>query len=525
MKKSLITTISLILLAIFGVSTTYFISSANAEPTTDQSFPADHSDSTTLGTALSSKNETVYIITDQAGTPTKTFIGSVLDSSPSDLPVALKIHYYLDGAELSASELAHKSGHIKIVFDYSSLKSAQGKLIPFLNLTGLSLDHTKFSNLKVENGKIISENDTIMVAGYAVSGLGTDLGIDSVPSSFSFEADVNDFALDSIYTLSTSELFADIDTSKLSSLDDLVNSLGTLGASFDRILAGANDLSRGLGSLNSGIRSLQSGAGELSSGASTLASGLTSAASGANTLSAGLSTLSASNDRLNGGAAEIFRSLLSQSNVSIQSNTDLMNSIASAGIPFPLTIDNYQTSLPAIIDLLNATKARLEALIPTLPADIKPLYQAKLEQTIAAISTLSTAKQSYDAYNEFYLGLQNYTTGVATASAGATELSAGLSALSTGAEKLSNGATTLAGGINSLADGANKLSEGSTALTAGLNTFKTAGLDRLVSFAEKDLTGFLTNFRQTVSAARSYTSYKSSTATSVKFLFKTPSIK
>jgi len=177
-------------------------------------------------TALTSKNETVYVMTDENGNPTTKFIGSTLYDGAEELPFTLKVTYFLDGQEISAKDLAGKSGHVKIVYNYASTARFQGKFVPFLAVTGLTLDHAKFSNVRVNNGKILNESsDTYIVAGYALAGAGADLGIDFLPESFTLEADVTDFKLENTYTMFSNDFIADIDTSKLSDLDSLVNSI------------------------------------------------------------------------------------------------------------------------------------------------------------------------------------------------------------------------------------------------------------------------------------------------------------
>lgn len=61
-----------------------------------------------------------------------------------DLPVNVKLTYYLDDKEVMVEELAHKSGHLKIVVDY-----VNNTKVPFLCLTTMMLSD-RFSNIKVE---------------------------------------------------------------------------------------------------------------------------------------------------------------------------------------------------------------------------------------------------------------------------------------------------------------------------------------------------------------------------------------
>ena len=117
------------------------------------------------------------------------------------------------------------------------------------------------------------------------------------------------------------------------------------------------------------------------------------------------------------------------------------------------------------------------------------------------------------------------TDGVSKLNSGAATLATGAADLSDGANQLLDGTITLKTGVDTLASGASQLSSGSKTLKDGIATFKAEGIDKLVNFAQNDLAGFTANLRSTINAAKSHHSYKSTTATSVKFIFKTPSIK
>ncbi len=490
MKKSLIYT-SVCGLALFaGSLTTVLVNNVSAETSREDSLVALEQ---TLATTnkIASKNETIYAITDSAGSVKNVFIGNTLDADSAELPLELNITYTLDGSAISAEDLIGKSGHVKINYRFTSTKTFSGAKVPFLVVTGTILDGTKFQNVTIENGKIISENnDSITLAGYAVVGLNENLGTDVLPAHFTIEADVTDFAMNETYSLATDELFAEIDTSKLTSLDSLISSMNELSSGLDQLIAGAGSLSSGLDSATSGITKLQTGADKLNSGAAELSSGL--------------KQLSASNDTLNTGAESIFSSLLASAESTLNSNTTLTTLIQAYGqaysitTPIKLTSENYKTTFESLIKFLTAVQSMIQD-------------ETQKQVIASAIDTMKASLTSLSHVEAFVSGLETYTTGVASAAAGASELSAGT--------------TELKAGLDSLASGMTKLSEGSKTLESGLTTLKTSGIDKLVSFANNDLNGALKNLRASVSAAKNYHSYKNSSAESVKFIFKTPSLK
>lgn len=527
MKKSLIYTFTAAFALLVSGGITLAIGSASQTEATQQTVLAANTDTGLLPSALTnfgSKDESVYIITNATGAASQTFIGNTLYADGEPLPINLGITYYLDGAEVSASELAGKSGHVKMEYHYTATRAYQRKLVPFIVATGLQLDGTKFSNVKITNGKILSEDGGYTILGYGFAGLGDDLGTDLLPDTFTIEADTTGFELGTAYTFATNEVIADLDTSKLSSVDSVVSSINQLSNGLDQIIAGSTQLDSGISALASGAGELQSGAAALNDGANQLASGANDLSDGASALAGGLADLNTGVSELatNIGSLDSYLDTLADSGTTL--NTYISAAIdtiitqvntAIAGTGYTVTLENYSTVLPAIIASIpdEATKA-----------------------------TLTNAKNSLD----LYVGMQNYIAGVAAVTAGADQLNANMPTLTTGATRLSNGADALATGAAQLANGADsllvgtvqlksgmdafvsgagQLSSGSQALNDGLVTFKTTGMDKLVSFANNDLASFTAKLRASVAAARSYHSYGGMNTESVKFVFKTPSIK
>ena len=95
-----------------------------------------------------------------------------------ELPVGLRVSYTLDGSQISAEDLAGKSGKVTIRFDYQNNQYAMTEIdgkrekiyVPFAMLTGMMLDNGVFSNVEVTNGKLINDGDRTIVAGIASPG-------------------------------------------------------------------------------------------------------------------------------------------------------------------------------------------------------------------------------------------------------------------------------------------------------------------------------------------------------------------
>lgn len=397
MKKPLIFASTLIATLFLSSAATLAINNTTQNDTdnTPQNLVAINSDLATDNiNKLSAKDANIYAITDTTGTINKTFVGNTITNEET-LPVEMQIRYYLDDTEISASELAGKSGHIKITYNFSATSTYQNKLVPFLTVTGLNLDSTKFSNIKIDNGKIISESDSITLVGYTFAGLSQDLNADFLPSSFTIEADTTNFELGTVYSFATNELFAELDTSKLTSVDGIINSINDLSNGLDQIIAGSNDLTNGIDTLAAGISKLQLGANNLESGANNLATGITR-------LSNGLNSVVAFDNEILAKAYGV--------------------------------VDQVTATTENLI-----TKYNLDpALVAEITAPIVEYY-----------NKINTAVTTYTGNIEALAnGASELSVGANNLAAGTTELKNGINSLSAGAAQLSAGSHTLNQGLN-----------------------------------------------------------------------------
>lgn len=293
-------------------------------------------------------------------------------SIEKELPVAMTVSYKLDGKSISADELAGKSGKVTIRFDYENRQyetvNIDGKnekiYVPFGMLTGMLLDSDTFRNVEVSNGKLLNDGDRTAVIGIAFPGLQENLGIDKdkveIPDYVEITADVTDFELGMTVTIATNEIFNELDAAKIDSADGLTSSLNELTDGMQQLMDGSSALYDGLctlldksGELVTGIETLANGAKSLKDGAASLDEGAAQLQKGAADLSSGLNTLASNNASLNGGAKQVFDTLLSTATAQIN----------AAGISVPaLTVDNYADVLNNIIASLDGTAVYNQAL-------------------------------------------------------------------------------------------------------------------------------------------------------------------
>ncbi len=130
-------------------------------------------------------------------------------------PINISIHYYLDDVEMTADEIAGKSGNVKIQIDTSSaLKktvSIQGKnydiYCPLLLVGGMILPEENFSNINITNGTAISDGSKQIAFFTGVPGADESLGLSALnlsmlnsiaAESFTITATATNFELGNI---------------------------------------------------------------------------------------------------------------------------------------------------------------------------------------------------------------------------------------------------------------------------------------------------------------------------------------
>ena len=86
--------------------------------------------------------------------------------SDEKLPVDVHVTYFLEGQEVSAEQIAGKTGKVKIRFDYDNNTD-----VPFMVLSSVILSSDVFSDLEVTNGKVMDLGDQKAVIGFAFPGL------------------------------------------------------------------------------------------------------------------------------------------------------------------------------------------------------------------------------------------------------------------------------------------------------------------------------------------------------------------
>lgn len=358
-------------------------------------------------------------------------------TSTKETPVSQTITYSLDGKEVKPEELAGKSGKVTIRFDYTNNETVKTKirrkrgrnLIPFAAISGMVLDDS-FSNVKVTNGKVISDGKNNIVVGYALPGLKESLDVDdsdfdgdvSIPDYVEVTADVENFSLSTTMTVvmnATNFISKDGDAD-LSEVDDML----------DTLTDATDQLKDGSGELADGVDTLKSKMGEFKDGVGTLKNGIKDYTDGASTLSTGIGTLKSGVDTLAGSVPTLISGV-----------GTLKDGSASAAKGASSLKDGAGTLKKGAKDVSTGAN--------TLSNGVKDLS--------TGANTLSG-------------GASDLSTGADTLSAGATSLSDGANTLSSGAASLNDGVQSIATNMKTLVSGTQSVSDGAAQLNTGVGT-------------------------------------------------------
>ena len=282
------------------------------------------------------------------------------------LPVDMTVTYQMDGQTVTPGQIAGKSGHVTIRFDYENrqyemveIDGTEEKIyVPFAMLTGLLLDSDRFTNVTVSNGKLFCDGSHTAVVGVAFPGLQEDLAMEKdrldIPDYVEIEADVKDFSLATAVTVASSGLFDQLDDETLEKLE--------LG-----------ELTDGIGRMTDAMDQLMDGSSQLYDGLCTLLDSSQQLIDGVDRLCQGLNELTAHNSQLNGGAKQVFESLIAAANSQLQ----------TSGLTVPeLTVDNYSQVLESLLQQLDGASAYAES---EARKKIEAAVAAQQEQVFAAV--------------------------------------------------------------------------------------------------------------------------------------------
>ena len=448
--------------------------------------------------------------------------------SQKELPIECNVKYELDGNEITASELAGKSGKVKITIEYinkdAHTVNINGKnqtlYTPFVVVCGTIIDNNNNRNIEIINGKTIDDGSKTTVIGISLPGMQESLNISKdkidIPNTIEITMDSSDFELNNIVTYVTPKVIEESDIELFEKMDEIYEQVDTLQSSSKQIEEGANTLkdgtaeyseksqefnnaveqvSKGVSSVNqnyskidAGISSLNKSSATLESGAKSVSEGTVAVSENLQTISSKLSELQTGTQSLKQGEVQLEAGLdqiitsvssiqgtdnsakITELNQLITTNQKTINSLKTAN-------ETLTTQLKVIKD--EETKQTITTQIETNKSIIK-LLETNIVAYKETISTLKSAdmssiKELQTALNNLKQGLQSLQSGTDTLYNGTTALQTGTGALASKAKELAQGTQSLYEGTVKMSEGTATLNSGSTQLKQGLNTLDAGG--------------------------------------------------
>lgn len=332
--------------------------------------------------------------------------------SSKELPIECNIKYELDGKELSASEIAGKSGKVKITLQYTNKEERtvdiNGKkvkmYVPFVVVAGTIIENENARNIEVSSGKVVDDGSKTVVVGMAMPGLQESLGLSDdeveIPSNVEITMDTTNFETSSIMSYVTPKVLEEDDLKVFDNLDDIYGQVNTLQTSMNQIQDGAN--------------TLKDGTTELATGANTLKDGVTTAYNGAQTIASEVakSTQSLKNDKSEAIDSKTLESIKQQAAAASQLTDEQKAQIKAQAQTSAVLTEEQKVQIKAQAaekaKLTDAQKAQITALakqgaVLTKEQEAQITAQAKASSTLTAEQTttiITNAQASYPALTE-----------------------------------------------------------------------------------------------------------------------------
>lgn len=501
--------------------------------------------------------------------------------SQKDLPIECNIKYELDGKEITAQELAGKSGKVKITIEYKN-KDAHTVNIngrnetlytPFVVVCGTILDNEHHRNIEITNGKVIDDGSKTTVLGISLPGMQESLNIKKdkldIPDTIEIIMDSTDFELSNIVTYVTPKIIEEDDLDIFNKLDGIYSQVNTLQSSSKQIEDGANNLktgvdtykeksqefnsamtqiAQGTGTINSnynkideGINTLNAGSKNLKNGAEQLNSGINQLSSSVSNLPQGIEALYQGSANLNAGITGVASGVNTLKENLTKTTTTSITELTKNNAVLQKTIEALGEEQPELVATLKAQKAENEQIIKALTPTEET--NAKMQSLSNGLNAVTAGSQSLkenlgnlntavgqlpEAINKITAGSNALEEGTKTLQTGASNLNNGSKALKNGISSLDTNTQKLAEANNQLTEGTTTISDGVTTLTEGIAKFNREGIDKICNYINgdlKDITNRLEKLQELSQEYNNFTMLNNGDKGNVKFIMIMDSIK
>lgn len=308
----------------------------------------------------------------------KLYYEGKLDSNV--MPWNIAIRYYMDGKEYEASDIAGKSGNLKITINITENADCIGNFFEGYALqASVTLDTDKCNNIKADGATVANVGNNKQLTYTILPNKGADIEIAAKATDFEMSA----IAINGIKL----NLAIDIDDAEIQS-------------KIDEIIGAVNDLDEGSSELKDGAEELYDGTKLLNDKAGELYAGVCALNNGSADLSSGLSAITAKNKELLDGAYSAFKGLCFASETIL--NAELTkNGLQTVTLP----PETYATVLTELLKTMDADAAynmaygkALSEVTAQIEMQADALYSGYVEQNADAIYLAYVQSQADTLY-------------------------------------------------------------------------------------------------------------------------------
>ena len=293
------------------------------------------------------------------------------------IPWDITFSYYLDDKEIQASDLAGKSGKLKIEVSIKDNKDMEDTYFDnyLLQMTA-SLDSEKCKDIISEEATIANVGETKQLTYTILAGSETDITI---------ETNITDFEMSPI-TINAVPMNIAIDDIDVSDLKDNLIELKD----------GIEKIDDGSGKLYDGSKTLSSASKTLLDGTSSLASGVEKLESGSKTLKEVMNKLEANSSSLTNGSKEVLDAL--------NKINSALDSLATASSQIQTLVDGsneYATNMQKLADGNNEIYKEVNPILDSIVEKLGIIAGSDFEGKFNSITNKEDYLKAYeDAKNK-----------------------------------------------------------------------------------------------------------------------------
>ena len=392
----------------------------------------------------------------------------------AQIPWNISITYLLDGQEISAEDLAGKTGSLELRIETAQNQSVDPRYYEnYLMQITCTLPMKNATNVKTDQGSIALSGSDVTVSFMVMP---------DADGSVSLSADVTNFEMSGIS-------FAAIPFSMaldFPDTDSLVSQFDALIDGTEQLHSGAQDLAAGVSSVDAATKQAATGAANLATGATQMTQGL-----------------------------QLYQQGLRDSAAAAQDSVS-EEDIADARQNYEAALGEYAAAFTVAYEQVmteNTQMTQQEA----LQAAAQQLAGSSQEQAMnTALQSLLTVVSTQIASQGAAEALTGAADGLGSVD-DASSLLGGSASLGTGAQELASGLDQLAGGTGELASGVGSLTEGTQTLAQ-----ETQGIPDKV---QTEIDALMATYDKSDFEPASFTSSKNTNVTLVQFVMTTDSIK